>query len=185
MAESNQKRAVGLFAQRERAEQALKELKASGFSMDNVSIVAKDADENSQLGGAQASDQVGNQDIETATSVVADAATTATWGTVLVGLTSLAIPGIGPLIAAGSLGAALVTNLGGLAIGTAAAGGLVNALTDIGIPEEQARHFSDRLHLGNYLLILDGTEDEISSAEGIFSNSGIQDWSVFDTPAHA
>jgi hypothetical protein len=56
---------------------------------------------------------------------------------------------------------------------------LVRAIADLGIPEEQARVYSDRLHQDNYLVIVDGTQDEISRAEPIFSDQGIQDWGVY------
>jgi hypothetical protein len=181
MVVSNQKRAVGLFSNREVAEQTLKELKASGFSMDKVSIIAKDADQDKQLGGAQMSDHVGDQDVGTPTGVVADALTTATWGGILVGLSSLALPGIGPILAAGSLGASLVTAVAGTGVGAVATGNLVRALADLGIPEAQARTYSDRLLAGNYLVIVDGTEDEIGRAEAIFSDLGIQEWSIYNS----
>ncbi|HCF27633.1 MAG TPA: hypothetical protein DEV81_10650, partial [Cyanobacteria bacterium UBA11049] len=74
----------------------------------------------------------------TPTGVVADTLTGATWGSILVGFGSLAIPGIGPIIAAGSVGAALVAGVAGTGIGAAATGALVKALTDIGIPEAEA-----------------------------------------------
>ncbi|HEY9871817.1 MAG TPA: general stress protein [Candidatus Obscuribacterales bacterium] len=184
MAVSDQKRAVGVFANREEVEQAVNELKDSGFSMDKVSIIAKDAGAGDHVGGAEMSDRVGDQDVNTATAAVADAVTGATWGTVLVGLSSLAIPGVGPIVAAGSLGVAMVTNLAGIAIGTASSDGLVRAMTDLGIPEEQARGYSDRLHLGKYLAIVDGTDDDIHRAEAVFNNRGIQDWGVY-TPSQA
>lgn len=100
----------------------------------------------------------------------------------LVGLGSLAIPGIGPIIAAGSVATALVATVAGTGIEAAAIGGLVRGLTDLGIPEEQARVYSDHLHQGDYLVIVDGTEDEIGRAQAIFSDRGIQDWSVYNSP---
>jgi hypothetical protein len=66
-------------------------------------------------------------------------------------------------------------------IEAAAFGGLVKAVTDLGIPEEQARAYSDRLHQGDYLVIVDGTEDEIGRVQPIFSNRGIQSWSVYNS----
>lgn len=182
MVTSNRERAIGVFSSRQDAEQALDELKASGFSMEQVSIIAKNADEGEQIGGAQVSDRVGNQNVESATAVVGDAVTSATWGTVLVGLTSLAIPGLGVVIAAGSAGVALVTAVAGAGIGAVASANLVRALTDLGIPEAQARTYGDRLHQGNYLLLVDGTSDDMRRAEAIFSNRGIQDWSGYNFP---
>lgn len=182
MVVSNQKRALGVFDTRQAAENALNELKASGFPMDKVSIIAKDADKDKQLGGAQTSDRIGNQNVETATAVVGDALTSATWGSVLVGLTSLALPGIGVVLAAGSAGVALVTAVGGTGLGAVAAGNLVKALADLGIPEAQARTYGDRLHQGDYLVLVDGTEDDIHRAEATFSNGGIQNWGVYNSP---
>ena len=182
MTVSDRKRAVGVFSSRQQAEQALNELKASGFPMDNVSIIAKNADHNEQLSGAEMSDRIGEQKVGTATQVLADTVAGTTWGTLLVGLSSLALPGVGVVLAAGSLGVALVTGVASTAIGAAAAGGLVRALTDLGIPEQQASAYSDRLHQADYLAILDGTDDEIRRAEAIFSDQGIQAWGVYNSP---
>jgi hypothetical protein len=179
MVENERKHGVGVFSNRQKAEQALNELKASGFPMDKVSIIARDADQNEKLGGAQVSDRIGNKDVGGATGVVGEVATNSALGGVLVGLGSLALPGIGPIIAAGSLATALVATVASTGIEAAAIGGLVRAIADLGIPEEQARVYSDRLHQDNYLVIVDGTQDEISRAEPIFSNQGIQDWGVY------
>ncbi|BDI16740.1 hypothetical protein ANSO36C_25420 [Nostoc cf. commune SO-36] len=56
----------------------------------------------------------------------------------LVGLGTLAIPGVGPVLAGGAVATALATTLAGGAIG-AAAGGIVGALVGLGIPEDIAR----------------------------------------------
>ena len=182
MVVSSERRAFGVFSKRQEAEQALNELKTSGFPMDNVSMIARDAEQGEELGGAQISDHIGNKDVGSATGVVGEIATESALGAVLVGLGSLAIPGIGPIIAAGSVATALVATVAGTGIEAAAISGLVRALADLGIPEEQARVYSDHLHRGHYLVIVDGTEDEIGRAESIFSERGIQDWSLFNSP---
>lgn len=181
MVGSDEKRAFGVFSSRQEAEQALNELKASGFPMNNVSILARDAEKGEQLSGAQLSDRIGNKDVENATGVVGEIATDSALGAVLVGLGSLAIPGIGPVIAAGSVGAALVATVASSGIEAARIGGLVKALTDLGIPEEQARVYTDHLHQGDYLVSVDGTQDEIGRAEAIFSDQGIQDWNIYNS----
>lgn len=183
MVVSDRKRAFGVFSSREAAEQALNELKASDFPMDKVSIIAKDAEDNQQIGGTQVSDRVGDRDVGTPTGVVADALSTATWGGILVGLSSLALPGIGPILAAGSLGASLVTAVAGSGVGALASGNLVKALTDLGIPEAQASTYSDRLSAGDYLVIVEATEDEISRAEKILSDREIEAWGVYNSPS--
>jgi hypothetical protein len=181
MVESQEKRAFGVFRDRQAAEQALNELKASGFPMSKVSIIARDADQGEQLSGAEVTDHIGNKDLGAGTGVVGEVATNSALGSVLVGLGSLAIPGLGPIIAAGSIATALVATVASTGIEAAAFGGLVKAVTDLGIPEEQARAYSDRLHQGDYLVIVDGTEDEIGRVQPIFSNRGIQSWSVYNS----
>jgi hypothetical protein len=177
---SDHRRAVGVFSSRQEAEQALNELKASGFPMDKVSIIARDADQNDQLGSAQMTDHIGNKDVGAATGVVGEVLANSALGGVLVGLGSLAIPGLGPIIAAGSIATALVATVASTGIEAAAFSGLARALSDLGIPEEQARVFSDRLYQGDYLAILDGTDDEIGRAESILSNQGIRNWGVYN-----
>lgn len=176
---TDRQRAFGLFSNREAAENALNELKASGFSMEKVSIIAKEASNDDRLADTQMSDRLGNKEVGGATAVIADAITGSTWGTILVGLTSLALPGIGPVLAAGSLGVALVTSLAGVVAGTVNTNGVVNALTDLGIPEEKARNYSDQLLAGDYFAIVEGTADEIQRSGEILSKNGIQDWAIF------
>jgi uncharacterized protein (TIGR02271 family) len=178
------KRAVGIFSSRQEAEDALLELKDAGFPMAQVSVVAKDADRNDQLAGADMSDQVGNKaDTGAATGAVTGGVLGGVTG-LLIGLGALAIPGIGPVMLAGATATAIATTLSGGAIG-AAAGGLVGAIVGLGIPEEQARVYDQRITHGHYLVILDGTEDEIHRAGALLNNRGIQEWRVYAAPAAA
>ncbi|HEY9622788.1 MAG TPA: general stress protein [Crinalium sp.] len=180
MVVTQQKRAVGVFAEPEKAEQAIQELKASNFPVDHISIVARDAKHTEPVGDTPVSDRIGDTNVQTATAVVANTANNSAMASVLVGLTSLAIPGIGPVIAAGTVGAAMVATVAGMGAGAIAANHLVNALTDLGIPEEQARVYGDRLHGGHYLVILDGTEDEIQRATSVLNKYDIQNWNVYE-----
>ncbi len=75
MVVSEQKHAFGVFSSHQNAEQALNELKTSGFSMDKVSLIAKQTEQDDQVAGTHISDHIGNQDIQTPTGVVADALT--------------------------------------------------------------------------------------------------------------
>ncbi|WP_315787771.1 hypothetical protein [Fischerella sp. JS2] len=56
--------AIGVFSKLEKAEQALNELKASGLSIEKVSIIAKDVDQGQQVGIVQTSDRIGNQNVD-------------------------------------------------------------------------------------------------------------------------
>ncbi|GBE94425.1 general stress protein [Nostoc cycadae] len=180
MVTKNSIRALGVFANSQQLEQAINNLKASGFSMDSVSVIAKDVEQGENIGDAQLSDRIGNQDVNT-TGAVGNTLTATTWGSVLLGLSSLALPGLGAVLAAGSVGVALVSSVAGVAVGAAANQNLVKALTDLGVPEERARIYSDRLQQSYYLLILEGSEAEIHSAEAILREQDIQNWGVYDS----
>jgi hypothetical protein len=177
------RRAVGTFPNRQAAEQALHELRDSGFAMDRVSIIARDADRNDEIAGADVKDrkQVGNKADEGATvGAVSGGALGGITG-LLVGLGALAIPGIGPIVLAGAEATAIATTLAGGAIG-AAAGGLVGALVGLGIPEDRAKVYSDRVSRGEYLVLVDGTDADIARAEAILRQRGIEEYGVYDIP---
>lgn len=174
------KRAVGVFSSRQDAEYALNELRDAGFPMNKVSIIAKDASD-AKIAGAGVRDVDDNQaDDGAKTGAIAGGALGGITG-LLVGLGALAIPGIGPVMLAGATATAIATTLSGTAIG-AAAGGLIGALIGLGIPEERARVYSDRVSRGDYLVIVDGNDDEIRRAEAILHRRGIQDWGIYDYP---
>lgn len=181
----NYRRAVGVFSRRRDAEYALDELKNSGFPMSNVSVVAKEVNRGDELSGVNVSDRVGNE-ADTGAAVGAVTGTAAGMlGGLLAGVGALVIPGLGPVIAAGTIGATLASTLAGGGIG-AIAGGLIGALAGLGIPEERAQIYSDRLSRGDYLIIVDGRPDEIARAEVILlNNRGIEEWSVFDADSTA
>ena len=75
----------------------------------------------------------------------------------LAGIGTLAIPGLGPIIAAGPIMAAL----GGAAAG-AAAGGVVGALVGLGIPEFEAKVYEERLKAGGYLVAVQVQNNEVA-----------------------
>jgi uncharacterized membrane protein len=173
------KRAVGVFSHRREAEAAIQELNQAGFPMSQVSLVGKDIDGGDRVAGGNIADRT--QTDEGAKTGAAGGAALGGLGGLLVGLGALAIPGIGPVIAGGALATALATAAAGGAIG-AAAGGLTGALVGLGIPDDRARSYNDRVNRGEYLVMVDGTEDEIRRAEAILRRRGIQDWDVFDAP---
>lgn len=178
------RRSVGVFPNRQAAEQALHELRDSGFPMDRVSVVTRDADKHDEIAGADVRDRVGNKADEGATIGALSGGALGGITGLLVGLGTLAIPGVGPIMLAGATATTLATTLAGGAIG-AVSGGLLGALIGLGIPEERARVYEDRIKRGGYLVIVDGTDDEISRAESILRRRGIEDYGVYDAPATA
>ena len=172
------KRAAGLFYSRDEAEEAVRALKDAGYDMDRVSVIAKDAD---KIGGHDTTQEVGNKaDEGAATGAVTGGALGGITG-LLVGLGALAIPGIGPILLAGAEATAIATTLAGAGIG-AAAGGLIGALIGLGIPEEKARIYNDRVKGGSFLVIVNGTAAEIARAESIMHTHGVEEFGIYDVP---
>lgn len=136
---------VGVFENEREASRAIQNLQAQGFTSEEISVVAKDRDDLRAI------------DEETGTKAPEGMAAGAAAGGVLGGVTgllagvgALAIPGIGPILAAGPLAAALT----GLAVG-AGAGGLVGGLVGLGIPEDEAEEYEEHLNRGNILVLVD------------------------------
>jgi hypothetical protein len=89
----------------------------------------------------------------------------------LAGIGALAIPGVGPFIAAGPIMAAL----SGAAIG-AAAGGIAGGLIGLGIPELEAKRYEGKIKEGNILIsVHTDNSEEITRAKDIFTKAGAQD----------
>jgi uncharacterized membrane protein len=182
---SYDKRAVGVFPTRQEAEYALTALRDAGFPMERISVIARDAHSTDVMAGAEVSDRMtGNQAGEGATAGAVTGGALGGLTGLLVGLGAVAIPGLGPVLLGGAAATALATTLSGGAIG-AAAGGLIGALVGIGIPEDRARLYSDRVSHGSYLIMIEGPEADIRQAETILNSRGIQEWGIYDITARS
>lgn len=174
MASSQLKHAIGTFPNRLSAEQALMELRDTGFPMNKISVITKNSEPDKPLGGEDTSERP----VTRSEGVTLGAALGAATGGLLPlagGLGALLVPGIGLVLAAESVLAVL---LGSGAV--AAFGGLIGALQGWFIPEEQARAYNDRVSQGDYLVTLESTEDDIRRAEPVLSRWGIQEWRVYN-----
>ena len=175
----HERRAVGVFANRLETENALLEIKSSGFPMDNVSVVGRNADTEDKVAGVEVHKSIDNKADEGA---VAGAVTGGTLGGItglLVGLGTLAIPGVGPVLLAGAAATTLATTLAGTAIGAGGAS-LLGALIGLGVPDNDAQVYSDLLERGYYLVVVDGTETQVRHAGEILTRKGISQWQVYD-----
>jgi hypothetical protein len=182
---NDQKRAVGVFASYQEAENALLALRDEGFAMNQVSIIAKDSDRmerSTQIGDAKVHNLAETTQVDEGAK--AGAATGGAVGGLtglLVGLGTLAIPGIGPVMLAGAAATALATTVAGGALG-AAAGSLAGALIGLGIPEDRAKIYNDHVESGGYLVIVDGAEAAVSRAEAVLRKAGIREWEIHPSP---
>lgn len=177
MTSQNIKHAIGIFPNRQNAEQALVELKNGGFPMHKISVITKTSD-NDSLSDSLSHQGVQHPSMTRAEGAKAGAIVGSTGVgllTLAVGLSILLVPGIGLTLAVESL---LTTFLGS---GTAAAvGGLYGALQGWLVPEEQARIYNDRFNQGDYLVVIEALEGEIQIAEPILNHWEIWAWRVYD-----
>jgi hypothetical protein len=185
-----QQRAVGSFSSYDKTELALHKLKGNDFFMDRVSVIGKDIRHHTEFTGANVGDRVINPDEldsdenksgETAVDGAIAGVSIGGVAGLLVGLGGLMIPGVGPVMLAGATATAIATAISGGAIG-ALAGSLAGSLIGLGIPEDRAQFYGDRVAKGDYLIIVEGSEYEISLAESILSKQGIDHWYVYDLP---
>ena len=158
--------AFGIFTSRVAAERCIDSFLTSGFRNDDVSVLAPDVDATREL-----ATEKNTKAPEGATA----GATTggAVGGTLglLAGIGALAIPGLGPFIAAGPIMGALA----GLGVG-AAAGGLIGALVGMGIPEYEAKRYEGRVKDGGILVSVHcDTPERVKIAKDILKRAGAED----------
>ncbi len=150
---------VAMFDDLNTAQRAMEELLRNGFDRSDISVVRAN----------QTGEYTSNTttDVGDASGMAAGAGVGAALGGLaglVVGLGALAIPGIGPIVAAGPL----ATTLAGAGIG-AVAGGLIGALTDVGIPEEEAGYYVEGIRRGGTLLTVRASDNMVSRASEILN----------------
>jgi hypothetical protein len=152
---------VGVFDDWEEARAAIERLRDASFPTDQVSVLAADRKRAATL----ETETLDREQEGMVLGAAAGGALGAAGGWAL-GLATFAIPGIGPIIAAGPILAAIA----GLAAG-AGAGGLIGATLGSGIPEEEVAHYEGALNRGGILVAVaaPGREEE---ARGIMETSG-------------
>jgi uncharacterized protein YcfJ len=165
------KRACGIFPTRDQVEGALEELRASGFAMNQVSVINKEPE--------QAVVMENNAQEGTNIGAIAGGAVGGTVG-LLVGLgTAALIPGLGPIALLGAAATALATTVTSGVIG-ATAGGLIGGLIGYGVLKEDAVLYNERIAGGSYFLMLDGTETEMRKVATILNRWNIEELRIFD-----
>jgi hypothetical protein len=157
----------GIYSTRVSVENATDSLMKAGFPASEISVLLPES-----LGGPR------DMGTEKATKAPEGAAAGVTTGGiiggtlgVLAGVGLLAIPGLGPFIAAGPI----MAGLAGLGVG-GAVGGFTGALVGMGIPEFEAKRYEGRLQKGGILLSVHcDTSDEIKRAKEVLKSTGAED----------
>jgi len=164
---------VGVFDNREQAQQAVNELRRAGFQENEIGVVSR---EGQTAAGGKAKEDEGNRaGTGAATGAIAGAGVGALWA---LGIVTLGLPAVGPVIAGGILASVLAS-----AAGTAVAGGIIGALVGLGIPEEEAHYYEGEFNAGRTLVTVksDTRSDE---ARSILQRYGAYDRSTAPA-AHA
>jgi hypothetical protein len=160
------KAVFGIYNSRAEAETAIDRLRAAGFRATDISVLLPE-----NLGNKDIGVQGATKAPEGATAGGVSGATIGGVLGWLAGIGSLAIPGVGPLIAAGPI----VGALAGLGAG-GAAGALVGALAGYGIPEYEAKRYEGRVRRGGVLMSVHADDAEwVRKAKATMSDTGAED----------
>src|SRR5579862_132088 len=158
--------AFAIFPTQSAAEAALNQLTGAGFSRQDVSVLMADKSTTREFAAEK------NTKAPEGTTLGAGVGGTVGGAIgLLAGIGAIAIPGVGPLIAAGPIMAALA----GVGVG-GVVGGLTGALIGMGIPEFEAKRYEGRIQKGGILLSVHcDTSEEIKQAKEIMKNTGAED----------
>jgi len=158
--------AFGIYRNVTQAEQAVDRLLAAGFSNNDISVLLPDSQSSKEF----AHEKNTKAPEGTTTGVTTGGVVGGTLG-LLAGIGALAIPGLGPFIAAGPIMGALA----GLGVG-GAVGGLIGALVGMGIPEYEAKRYEGRVKEGGVLLSVHcNSSEEVSRAKDLLKQTGAED----------
>jgi hypothetical protein len=154
---------VAIYPHIDQAEEAVQQLGKGGFPIDHVSIIAKDLGTEKKVHG-----------FVTSCDVAKSSARTGAWvGGIfglLVGAAFLWVPGVGPLIVAGSLSSALLGGVEG-AVAGAAISGTFGWLAGLGISKQHILKYEESVKAGKYLVIAHGSTEDVTKARGILAGT--------------
>ena len=164
------KTVLGVFDNIDQAQKAADELERRGFDKKQISVIAK---ESSARGNQGREDRSKGDDRDRGGAMTQGVSQGVTTGGViggaaglLAGIGALAIPGIGPVVAAGPIAARLAG---------AATGGLAGGLVDWGIPEDTGRKYEDKVKEGKIVTALKSDDTKVQEAADILRRNGARD----------
>ena len=170
------KTVVGLFDHLAEARDAVQDLVNAGIDREHISTLANETI--NKIAHVEP-ESAATEKVHINTAAL-DAGKGAIWGGtagLLLGIGSFAIPGVGPVIAAGALSTAIASTLAGAGIG-AVAGGLIGALVTSGVPESHAHYYTESVRRGSVLVVAQTDDDTAQRAAEVMRMHGAVD---FDT----
>ncbi len=159
------KTVLGVFDSNDQAERAVDELQRQGFKTDEISIVARESTARDGREGGRGT-RGREDDMGSLSGGIATGGALGGAAGLLASMGALAIPGIGPIVAAGPIAAVL---------GGAATGGLAGGLIDWGIPEESGQRYQERVKEGKIVAMVRSSDDKVEEAANIFRRHGARD----------
>jgi len=162
-----------LFDSRSQAEAAVRDLEASGIPTERLSIVAAESRAGEARSFAADSDveDEGSETLEGAGQGAGVGAAIGGGLGLLAGLGALAIPGVGPVVAAGWLGSTLAGAATGAAVG-GVTGGILGALKDAGVADEDAHVYAEGVRRGGAIVSVRTDDDDAFRAQEILARHG-------------
>ncbi|MFW6238690.1 MAG: general stress protein [Halanaerobiales bacterium] len=156
---------IGVFDNQSQAEKAVNKIREAGITEDKISIVAK----RDNIEGADEQQNQGNDATLTDQNLSGGTTTGGVLGGlagILGGAGALAIPGVGPILAAGPIAAGLTG---------AVAGGIAGGLIDMGIPEERGQHYEQQVKQGKILATVEAEQNKIEDVTNFMRKNGASD----------
>ena len=136
---------IGVYESEQQVKEVVEDLKEKGYTTEEISVIARNSNRDSEV----------TQEVKPSTKdgAIAGAVTGVAIGLagVLVGLSTVLIPGFGAVLAAGPI----MTTIGGAVVGAnSSAGGLKHALMEIGVTDDEAERYSADVENGKILVLL-------------------------------
>ena len=152
---------IGIFNTPREAQRAMEMVRGGHLSLEDISIISRTTE--------QGVARDGGDDV----SASQGATVGAVWGGVL-GLASLVIPGVGPIIAGGALATAVASALTGAVTGAVLGGVAAGLIHFGGISEDEARHYESLVHDGKTLVAVKASDEATRHVHRILTKAGAE-----------
>lgn len=157
------KRIVGLYDSYQAADYTIEALIAANYDKNTIGVFTNET--------------TIQEKTDTGTAATTAGVTVGGLAGLLVGLTAITVPGVGPVLAAGSLAA-----LAGTTVLGAGAGGLIGALVDLGFSEEVAQTYIQKVKEGGLLVVVDADDTDEQNIRTIMEDNLASQIDVYDRP---
>ncbi len=178
MALALHKRAIGVFEDSKNTENAVNALREASFPMDNVLVATQDNIPPEME--SPDSEFLENRTVEGLGKGVMSGTVFGAIAGLFSGLTTLFLPGLGPIAVVGPVATIAGLTAAGSFYG-ALGGAIVGTIAGDKFTAGQANIYHQHLTQGHYLVRLEGTDEQIAQAESILMEHGIQEWQLYES----